>query len=376
MRFAAPHLITRRAFVALATPILFVLIFAAQIARAADAAIPFITATVEGKGDTFTVQWSAPGVSAVTLYTGPNPGEIERFTPVGKGGSDGKVTITLPPAPKDSPRRYFELVPDKGQPLVIADRVLHLATSPNARDVGGYRTKDGKWVRMGMLYRTDQLNLLSDADLGVLSALKIRMVCDLRTDDERKSGPDRLPPFARPLIADVTGANPNSVLADILKKPNMVRDAGPEKMEKAMADVYRQLVNTKTAQDAYTSMFQRLADPAWLPGLFHCTAGKDRTGWATAVFLSIMGVPRETIMADYLASNALLTEKNKRALDAMPDPAMRTAMEPLTGVREVYLNAAFEEVEKSFGTMDNYLTKGLRLDDKTQRLLRRLYSAG
>ena len=366
-------LITRGVF---AAPLLFVLIFGAQIGRAATEAIPFITATVEGKGDTFAVQWTAPGVTAVTLYAGSSPGEIDRYTPLGKGAGEGKITITLPPAKPDAPRHYFELVPDKGQSVVIADRVLHLATSPNFRDIGGYRTKDGKWIRMGMLYRSDQLNLLSDADLDVMRALNIRMVCDLRTDDERKSGADRLPPFARPLIADVTGANTTSVLAGIMRDPGQLKAMGPENAEKAMADVYRQLVTTKSAQDGYRTMFQRLADPAWLPGLFHCTAGKDRTGWAAAVFLSIMGVPRDTIVADYLASNGLLAGKNQRMLAAMPDPAMRAAMEPLTGVRQVYIDAAFDEVSKSYGTMDNYLTQGLKLDAQTLRLLRRLYSAG
>ena len=340
--------------------------------------IPFTSATVENKNGAFAVQWSAgAGVTAVDIYAGPSPGEIKRGMPLGKGGASGQITITLPPAGPEAPRRYFELVPDHGQSLIVADRELHLATAPNFRDIGGYRTADGKWIRMGMLYRSDQLNLLSDADLNTLRALNIRMVCDLRTESERAGpGADKLPPGGIPVIADVIGSNPDSPLTNILKNPDQVRAAGPAKMEKEMAASYRQLVISKTSQDAYHSMFLRLADPAVLPGVFHCTAGKDRTGWASAVFLSIMGVPRETIVADYLASNALLAGKNARLLAAIPDPAMRAAMEPLTGVRAAYIDAAFDEVTKSFGTIENYVSQGVKLDVPTLRLLRRLYSAG
>jgi protein-tyrosine phosphatase len=147
-------------------------------------------------------------------------------------------------------------------------------------------------------------------------------------------------------------------------------------MEKEMAAVYRQLVTSESAQEGYRAMFQRLADPIMLPGVFHCTAGKDRTGWAAAVFLSIMGVPRETIVADYLASNGFLTEKNKHLLESIPDAQVRAAMEPLTGVRAVYINAAFDEVNKKYGSIENYVVEGLKLNLPTLKLLRSLHTAG
>ena len=351
---------------------LTVLVFFAAAAVAAEA-IPFTAATVSSDKQSFTITWAATGIASVNVYAGKHPGEIDAGKPLGKGGASGKIVVDLPAAP----RWYFELVPDRGTPLIVADRALRLATAPNFRDIGGYRTTEGKWLRMGLLYRSDQLNLLSDADLNVLHDIKVRLVCDLRTDAERAGGAmDKLPPGARPLVADVTGSDTNAPLAAALGNPAKLRELGPDKAALAMADVYRQLVTSKTAQAAYRTMFERFADPMMLPGVFHCTAGKDRTGWAAAVFLSIMGVPRDVIMADYLDSNAMLVLKNQRQAAAIPDAAMRAAMEPLMGVRAAYLDAAFDQVSKSFGTMEKYVTEGLGLDVRTLTLLRRLYSAG
>lgn len=368
--------ISRRDAMKFLLPLMF--IATAMTPALAAENIPFTAATVEEKDGTFTVEWRAVAdVTSVTIYSGPTPGEINRAIPLGKGSASGKVSLTPPAFDPPAARRYFELVPDRGQPLVVAERALRLATAPNFRDVGGYRTTDGKWVRTGMLYRSDQLNLLSDADLGTLRNMGIRLVCDLRTESERKGpGADRLPAGAKPLIADVTGDNPDSALAVMINSPDKVRLAGPQKMQQEMANVYRQLVSSKTAQDAYRSMFERLANPIYLPAIFHCTAGKDRTGWASAVFLSIMGVPRDVIVADYMVSNTLLSAKNAKMLAAMPDPVFRAAIEPLAGVSDVYINAAFDEVTKRFGTFENYLAQGLKLDAKTLELLRRLYIAG
>ena len=257
--------------------------------------IPFTEATVTSDK----LAWTAPGATAVDVYGGTDPANIARSQPVGHGAATGNVTVAAPSA---APRSYFELVPDHGAPLVIADRSLHLASAPNFRDAGGYRTTDGKWVRMGLLYRSDQLDRLSPADLATLHGDNIHLVCDLRTDVERKQGMDRLPEGAQAMIADVAGGDgASSGIAKLLSgggNPEMVLGNG--RGVQFMIDANRQFVESATAKAAYKALFERLADPKMLPATFHCTAGKDRTGWAEAVFLSIMGVPRDVIMKDYL----------------------------------------------------------------------------
>ena len=162
------------------------------------AAIPFTEANVTQStdaagGPTYEVTWAAPKrAGKVTLYAGQDPRALEQDPTsgmdLGTGGStDTRSGMSLGAAP----RWYFALVPEKGGSLVVADRSLHLAASPNFRDAGGYRTKDGKWVRMGVLYRSDAIDKLTDADLATLQALGVKLVCDLRTDYERGRAPDK-----------------------------------------------------------------------------------------------------------------------------------------------------------------------------------------
>lgn len=341
-----------------------------------DRAIPFTEATVTvADGNSATLAWRAAGVSSVAVYPTADATRTEHGKPAAQGGASGDASVTgLAP----TPRRYFEFVPDRGAALTVADRSLHLASAPNFRDAGGYRTTDGKWVRMGLLYRSDQLDRLSPADLDTLHAIGIKLVCDLRTDTERKQGMDKLPPGAEPLIADVAG--PNSASSDLGKLLSKGGDAqallGNGKAAQFLIDANRQFVEAESAKQAYKLVFERLADPAMLPAAFHCSAGKDRTGWAAAIFLSIMGISRDTIMQDYLLSNTYLANKNAKMLAALKgriDPAL---LQPLFEVRPEYLQAAFDAVDKDYGSMDRYVREGLGLSDATIQALRREFLAG
>ncbi len=338
--------------------------------------IPFTEASVTSSDNhAFTVNWTAPGSTTVTVYAGTDPAHVGRDHPVGKGGAAGSVAVPSLPA---APRWYFELVPDHGGSLTIADRSLHLASAPNFRDAGGYRTADGKWVRMGLLYRSDQLDRLTPADLDTLHADGLHLVCDLRTDMERKQGMDRLPEGAQSLIADVAGTDGNSNgIGKLLSSGGHPEEVlGNGRGVQFMIDANRQFAGSASANLAYHAVFTRIADPAMQPATFHCTAGKDRTGWAEAVFLSIMGVPRDTIMRDYLLSNGFLEAKNRKMLQALKNRIGPALLEPLFGVRPEYLQAGFDTVDKTYGSMDGYIHNGLKLDDATLQALRREFLAG
>jgi protein-tyrosine phosphatase len=338
--------------------------------------IPFTEATVTSPDNhAFTVNWTAPGATSVTVYAGTDSAHVGRDHPVGQGGATGAVAVPSLPA---APRWYFELVPDHGGSLTVADRSLHLASAPNFRDAGGYRTADGKWVRMGLLYRSDQLDRLTPADLDSLHTIGIHLVCDLRTDTERKQGQDRLPLGAEPLIADVAGADGNSSgIAKLFTSGAHAEEVlGGGRGVQFMIDANRQFAGAPSANAAYHVVFTRIADPAMQPATFHCTAGKDRTGWAEAVFLGIMGVPRDTIMNDYLLSNGYLEAKNQKMLQALKGHIDPVLLEPLLGVRPEYLQAGFDKIDSTYGSMDKYIHDGLKLDDATIQALRREFLAG
>lgn len=215
---------------------------------------------------------------------------------------------------------------------VVADPALHLQGVQNARDIGGYRTADGRIVRTGLVFRGGQLNHATPEDLAALSDRRVRSVHDLRTVYERALGPDRLPAGATAHWADVIGHAPPEVIATTLTGGD---------------GLYRAFITAPGANEAFASVLRDItgADGAVL---FHCAAGKDRTGWAAAVLLTLLGVDRATVTEDYLLSN--------RFRNASQD-------DPLNGVQASWLDAAFDQANQTFGSFDAYVRDGLRLTD-------------
>ncbi|WP_328954219.1 tyrosine-protein phosphatase [Kitasatospora purpeofusca] len=320
-------------------------------------AIPFTSATATQQADgSFTLTWTAPGARNVTVYAGTDPDDIRHRKAVAKGTGSATVTVTGLAA---ADRWFFELVPDRGAPLVVADRSLHLASAPNFRDAGGYRTADGQWVRTGVVYRSGDLSKLTDQDLAKLRRLGIRTVFDLRTPAEQKTAPDRLPAGATAVNANVLG------VADT----GAFNVTSPQAAVRAMVDAERTMVSADSARTAYHSVLNALVERNDENVLFHCTAGKDRTGWASAALLTALGVPRETVEADYLASNTYRAAEIAATLAQLP-PAYQAIYKPLLDVRSEYLAAGFDEVQRKFGSFDAYLKSGLGLDKRDLRDLR------
>lgn len=338
----------------------------AQPAAQRDARIPFTQAEVSSlDGKSFAISWTAPawaGVVQVWARDTLAPSSAERL--VGQGAASGQVNVAgLPPAD----RWYFELRPQQGTPLLVADRSLHLTSAPNFRDAGGYRTLDGRWVRIGLVFRSDELDRLTDADLAKVARLAPALVVDLRTQAERAHGPDRLPPGAEPMVADVAADSPPAAAA-------LAKITTADQADQFLLTATRGFVTLPSAKTAYSHLFQRIESENG-PVVYHCSAGKDRTGWATAVLLTALGVPRQTVTADYLASNGYLVEKNRAIFAGMP-PGMAAKLEPVFTVRQADLDAAFDQVSLHYGTFDAYLRKALGLDPAALARLRDRLLAG
>jgi protein-tyrosine phosphatase len=335
----------------------------------AGTAIPFDSANVASEdGHRFVVSWSAPAISHVRVLASTDPERWTQARLVGQGAGTGQAAVTDLPA---APRWYFRLAPDHGEPLLIADRSLHLSTAANFRDAGGYRTTDGKWVRVGLVYRSNGIEHLTDEELAEVGRLHIKLVCDLRTAEEIRRGPDRAPPGVEDISADVLADDAEFIHSLMSGGARDGSTGGPLSHEQLEQRIYRDFVRLPSAQRAYRQLFERLADPAALPTVFHCTAGKDRTGWAQAVFLSLLGVPRATIVADYVLTNEYLRGAALASVrQASPSTPSKVVADPAA------LDAAFDEVTRDFGSFDHYLRKGLQLSDATLEALRRNFLAG
>ena len=243
----------------------------------------------------------------------------------------------------------------------------------NFRDLGGYETSDGRHVKWGELYRSDNLAHLTDSDLAKVSGLGIRLVCDFRAAAEKESEPDRLPASDPPAVAALEIGAESFMVKDLRER---IQSGDTDGLDlRAMMIEGNRLFATQFAPQ-YAAMFERITKPENLPALVHCTAGKDRAGFASAMILSVLGVPRETVMEDFLLTNyytAAATEKRLRVIRVFSlFRADTDALRPLFGVEPAYLEAAFEAIDKNYGDLDAYRRTALGLDDGEVEAFRRL----
>jgi protein-tyrosine phosphatase len=249
--------------------------------------------------------------------------------------------------------------------VAVTERALGLASNPNLRDIGGYQTAGGQRVRTGVVYRSGALTL-SAADLAVVNALGITGAYDLRTPAEIAAAPDVVP-------AGATYLNLNVLGKDSPESPSVTSAAQGQEY---MLEMGRQYVTSAAARTAFGTLLTGIADSSGAQ-LYHCTAGKDRTGWATAVILTLLGVPAKTVMSDYLLSNAYYYDSP--AVQAMLSalPAAKSAIyKQILDVKPAYLQAGLDQVAASYGSMDNYVHQGLGLSNATIAKLRNRLLAG
>src|SRR5262245_10380934 len=179
-------------------------------------------------------------------------------------------------------------------------RLLPFGGAKNFRDLGGYQTTDGRTIRWNVLYRSDALHKLTDADLSHLSALMLDRIIDFRVQHEKDREPDRLPGnmeirvIALPILDSSTQAWHDS-------REEFVRNLKKINPVSYMVRTNVELATRFTPE--FKLFLQELLSASGHPVLFHCAAGKDRTGFAAAILLRILGVPREVVMQDYLLTN-------------------------------------------------------------------------
>jgi protein-tyrosine phosphatase len=249
------------------------------------------------------------------------------------------------------------------------------------RDLGGWMTADGRQVRGGQVYRSGVLDRLTEVEREAFAGLGIRTVFDLRTRTECASQPDRLPHGIAYVWLDVLGAAPSTapnkredITVDPVKAAELLGDG---KAERFYADSYRGIIDRPSARVAYGRLFTSIAEGGTRPALFHCTTGKDRTGWAAAALLALLGVSAEDVMRDYLLTNEHLLPSVQPIFDrfsaAGGDPQL---LEPAFLVRADYLNGALDEMRARYGSIESYFADGLGIEAALQHRLRAALTTG
>ena len=252
---------------------------------------------------------------------------------------------------------------------------LHISSMPNLRDAGGHRTAGGATMRPGLLYRSDHIAELSPADTSALAGVGIKVVYDLRTDAERAMQPGDCIPGARhvalDLMADDRQAGPAQLLR-LLEHPRAAKAAlGDGRAVALFVEGYRSVVKLPSALAGLRRLYGGLAEESSLPALCHCTTGKDRTGWACAALQTLLGVPYEGVMEDFLASNRYVMPKYRARVEEFAARGGDAALlVPVLSVLPEYLEASFDEIRRTYGSIEGYFGEGLGLDARAQQALR------
>lgn len=252
---------------------------------------------------------------------------------------------------------------------------------PNLRDIGGMTGADGKRVRSGLLLRSEQLYHASEKDLAMLAQLPLKKIMDFRNPKEAAEKPD-------PNIDGCVNLN-LSIIDDATlvsweqdKSAQGQRDIeklkdDPDAGAKGMCEIYRNFVRMPFSRAQYARFLREILDTEDGAVLWHCTLGKDRCGWGSALVQSVLGVSREAIVADYMYTNVCLKDEIAGMMAMLQKMTANTSVghagTALVEAREEYIMAAFDEAEKLYGSMEAFLKEGLGVDETMINRFRERY---
>lgn len=255
-------------------------------------------------------------------------------------------------------------------------RDARLDGQPNFRDLGGYKTSDGRTVKSGVIFRSGELPRLTDDDVSKLRKLGIRTVVSFLTDGEIEArGRDRLPDGVKEISL------PIKVGDDLAKVGLTAQQSGDFSKLPPEINLKVHEVLTAEATAEYAALLRAVAKPENRPIVFHCSHGVHRTGTAAAILLSALGVPWETVRRDYLLSNEYRKEEVAARLEQLREQAARNQgispeqvdmanINAFYILQPSYIDASLNEAVKRHGSMEKYIRDGLGVTEDELTILR------
>jgi len=322
------------------------------------------TALIRTGHDSVEISWNFKGnPGQVAVFAGDSPGCIDRRHPaaVAQGNSPVRITGLDPDI-----RHYFELAPDCGSSTIISERRVPLEGSVNFRDLGGYQTVDGRRIKWGQIFRSDNLGRLIDRDVRYLQRMGIRLVCDFRTPAEANKLPDRFPQPSRSRYLHLPIQHGEFDPANSFER---IKKGDIDWMtEEFMINGY--LKNIDNCGPVWLNFFNNLALGANRPLVFHCTGGKDRAGVCAALILLTLGVSEKTVIEDHGLSNiyiAPVLEKIYAQIRSYGVDPQQVA--PYFTASRKAISQAIDHIRNTYGSAAQYLATKAGVEP---RILKRL----
>ncbi|WP_376699049.1 tyrosine-protein phosphatase [Listeria booriae] len=304
-------------------------------------------------GNQLTLTWSPTDILAGTIIFQSNTA-----TPTSSKKQllvvDQETKLVL--VTDDTPVFFIIQHPD-GTHTVIGERTIPLEGCFNFRDLGGYVNTAGKTVKWGKLYRSSLLTNITEKDKDTLEKLGVSWICDLRSTSEIAAKPTPALAHIKNRHIPIGTAKNESTESQKIDIPDDHRVYEP-----LMGESYRVFVQSK---DGFREIFNDIIEKEEVPFLFHCTAGKDRTGVLGALLLKLLDIPENTILADYELTNQYadnILGEMQGLVNAFSSSEKKIDLEnfrPMAEARPAYLEIAFDEMQKEYGSVDAYLEKGI-----------------
>jgi len=250
----------------------------------------------------------------------------------------------------------------------LPGRIIEVDGVFNFRDMGGYHTTDGKKVKTGLVYRAGALGEITDAGLAKLHELGIKLICDLRSDEEQVAAPDKLPQNPAPTYVHLP-----LLAADNRRERLMALLFNRSRFNTMMPEMYTRVIVDGNAH-LYGDILRRIANSDNLPMIIHCTAGKDRTGVAAMLILSLLGVPEDVILADYSLSNLYyehFLQFGRLAVSSIAWMGVTAEdLQPLFISHPDTLKATLAHIHRKYGSVENYLRSAAGVNDEIQQKIK------
>lgn len=256
----------------------------------------------------------------------------------------------------------------------------HLAVqhAENMRELGGYETKDGRKIARKKLIRSANINHLDTEDKRYLSNYGIKKVVDFRSLEERTSQPDQEIPEAENIFLPIFPVEETETASASPKKMMSRMEQGEDAFQQ-MIDVYTHFVTDTYVRRQYRKFFDLVLENTGESEslLFHCTAGKDRTGFGAMLLLESLGVDSDIVMEDYLATNRYLKKVvqemyNKAEHAGVPANALR-GIEDMMTAKEAYLQTSFDQIKEHYGSVSEFIQKGIGVTQGEMNDLQKIY---
>lgn len=324
---------------------------------------------VQRSDDRLTIILEDTSKPTYQLYVGKTP-NIEAISQLVSTGSTGEFTVSLPVA--EGPY-YFVIKAEDFQTQIFSERVIQLDGAINIRDMGGYKTNNGKVTKWGLLFRGDQLSKLTAGDVKLLEKMHLTTIVDYRSDHERTLNPnkeiatvkktyqcDPQSSFSEAAANAIDLHSENVNLVNALKRGEVDDRYINDKGENVIED-YQELITSERAKKAYGKLLSLSTKKENLPLLHHCRGGKDRTGLGSLFLLLLLDVKEEEIIRDYVLTGIIRKERNQLKYEQYKElTSNKNYLDYLMAMietREGYIKASINKIKELYDSVDTYMIK-------------------